>query len=391
MEIKNKNLPKSRVRYEVDLTVTEVDEYFEHAAVHLAGSEKIPGFRQGKAPLKIVRERLPLEKLREEAYSLAVSGVWRNIVKDLKNMPIQDPEVEIGVFVEGKEAKFALEFDVRPEVKVKDWQGIKIKNAGEAKIEDQDVDNVINSLRQNAANFILKIEPAELGDKVEVSFDGFQNGVKKDKLSAKKFPLILGEGSVIPGFSEQLIGLKKNDKKEFELTFPKEHFDKELAGKKVKFYVTVDEIFKVIMPELDGEFAKKFGKDSAEDLRKSITSDLLSRKKDEQFTQQKAQWLSEFEKRVHVDMPQSLIDAEVGRSEQAWREFLEERHLVADDWLKSREVTLEKMREDWTKAATATVTVGLGIAEIAKEENQKLDSNEDFQKFVDGLVKTAIK
>lgn len=390
MEIKHKALPQSRVRYEVSLNIAEVDEYFEHAAVHLATSEKIPGFRQGKAPLKIIRERLSSEKLREEAYSLAVSGVWRNIIKELKSLPIQDPEVEIGEFIEGQEAMFYFEFDIRPEVKLKDWQKIKIKIGGEVKLEDKEVEEVIDSLRRNAASFIIKLEPAEIGDKIEVSFDGYLDKIKKDKLSANKFPLILGEGSVIPGFSEKLIGLKKNDKKEFELTFPKDHFDKELAGKLVRFYVTVDEVFKVILPELNEEFAKKFGKVSVEELRKSITADLLERKKTEQFTQQKASWLSEFEKKVSVEMPKSLIEAEVSRSEQAWQEFLEERHLNVDEWLRARETTLEKMREDWTKAAQATVTVGLGMAELAKEQNKKLESNQDFQDFVDGLVKQAI-
>ena len=391
MDIKQKNLPKSRFSFVISFDSKEVNEYYEHAAVHLAAGEKVPGFREGKAPAKLVRDKLSEDKLREEAYSLAVESAWRTIIKDLKQMPIQDPEVEVGDFSENSEAKITLSFDVRPEIKVKDYSSIKIKAEKEIKIEEKEVDEVIDSLRRGAASFVVKLEPAKTDDKVEVSFEGFVSGVKNDKLTANKFGLVLGQGSVIPGFSEQLIGLKKNDKKEFEIKFPKDHFDQELAGKPVKFYVTIDEVFTVNLPELNKEFAAKFGKSSAEELHSSIKEDLVTRKKNELLISQKAKWLSEFEKKIQVDLPVSLVNAEVDRSEQAWREFLGERQFNPEEWLKSRGTTLEKMREDWVKAAEATVTVGLGIAEIAKEQNKKLETNEDFQKFVDGMVEKATK
>lgn len=280
MEIKHSTLPKSRLKYEVELTEAEVGESFEHAVVHLAAGEKVPGFRPGKAPLDLIKDRLEGDKIREEAYSLTVSNAWRKIVSELKQPPIEDPAVEVGEYQEDKPAKIVFEFDVRPEVKVGDYAKIKIKaDKNEPKVEDKEVDDLIATLRRNAAAFTVKLTEAKTGDKIEISFEGFLKGIKSDKLTAKRFELILGQEGLIPGFNEQLLGLRKGETKTFELAFPKEHFDPEFSGQKAKFVVTVDEVYDVILPELNEEFAKKFGQDSVEVLKKSIADDLLSRKK----------------------------------------------------------------------------------------------------------------
>ncbi len=414
MEIERQNLPKSRCQFVASLSPDEVATHFDYALKNLAASVKLPGFRPGKAPANLVKEQIDSAKLREEAYSLAVQASWREITKLLATsdwqssqnskqksqkpdarsqmlaIPIQDPEVELGEFEEGQPAKITFEFDVRPEVKVGDWQKIKLGKTKEEEVTDQDVDELIDSLRRAHAKMIAKLTPAKTGDKAHVNFEGSVGGVRQDKLSSKNFPLVIGQANTIPGFDEQVLGLKKGDKKKFQLKFPADHFDKGLAEKLVDFDIEVTEVFDVILPELNDEFAKGFGHNKAEQLKKAISLDISTRKKDDQFINQKARWLAEFEKLVKADLPESLIVAEVERSRLAWRAFLQERHLNEGEWLKSRVLTLEQLEKDWHKAATASVGIGLGLAEVAKNLGKELKSNEEFQELLDELVKKAI-
>lgn len=391
MKVESQKLAKSRLKFEVMLTTEEVAVHFEHALEPLSKSVRLAGFRPGKAPANLVKEQIDQTKLREEAYGLAVQSAWREAVKNLKELPIQDPEVELGDFEEGKMAKLTFEFDVRPEVKVGSWQKIKLGKTKEEEVNDAEVNELIDSLRRAHAKTIAKLTPAKTGDKVHVNFTGALGGIRQDKLSSKEFPLIIGQANTIPGFDEQVIGLKKGDTKKFALTFPKDHFDKTLAAKLVDFEAEVTEVFDVILPELNDEFAKGFGHTKAEQLVKAVREDIGTRKKDEQFISQKARWLAEFEKLVKADLPESLLTAEVERSREAWRAFLQERHINEGEWLKSRQLTLEELEKDWHKAAEASVKIGLGLAEVAKEMKKEMKSNEEFQSLLDELVKKAIQ
>ncbi|MEK7535308.1 MAG: trigger factor [Patescibacteria group bacterium] len=402
MKLTNHSLPNSRLKFVVELSAQEVDGYFQHALKHLATTVKVSGFRPGKAPTDLVKEQIDPTKLREEAYNLAVREAWQAISKQLSansyqlkaeswhGVPIQDPEVDLNDFEDGKEATITFEFDIRPEVRVGNWEKIKLSKTKEEEVTDRDVEELTDSLRRAHAKTIAKLTPAKTGDKVHVDFEGSIGGVRQVKLSSKNFPLVVGLANTIPGFDEQLVDLKKGDKKKFQLRFPKDHFDKELAEKLVDFEAEVTEVFDIILPELTDEFAQGFGHKKAEQLKKAVREDIGSRKKEEQFVSQKARWLAEFEKLVKCDLPESLLKAEVERSRQAWRSFLQERHLNEEEWMATRKLTLEQLEQDWHKAAQASVKIGLGLAEVAKSQKKELKSNEEFQALLDDLVKKAI-
>ncbi len=406
MQLTAKAIVPSRREITVALTPVETAEFFEAALRRLAETVKIQGFRPGKAPMNLVRDQIDTEKLREEAYSLAVHEAWHQIAKQLAAgslatgqklgasgqepiAPIEDPAVEIITFDEAKAAEFRFGFDVRPKVTIKDITAIKLTGIKKTPVTDEDVTEVLNSLAKGHAKTVVTLEPAGVGDKVEVSFDGYVKNVKQEKLSSKHFPIVLGEKSVIPGFAEELIGLKKGETKTFELTFPADHFDKTLAGEKVRFEATVDEVFDVQLSPLDDEFGKKFGHDTLSQLKSAIKVDLQKERDEEFFTQQKAKWLAEFEKKVSVELPESLIKAEVNRARNSWQEFLTSRNLQPAAWLTQRGLTLEQLEKDWRTAATASVTIGLGLAELAAAQNKSLTSNEDYQQFLDSLVKAT--
>lgn len=387
MEISHTLLPKSRVSYSVTFPETEVAEFFNEASATLGRKVKLPGFRPGKAPAELVRSQLGADELREEAYSLAARLAWQKIATDSPVLPIEDPAVEVEVFAEGKAGKLIFSFDVRPEVKISNWRSIKTTEVKLDPVTDKEVADVIISLGKAHAQTLVKIEPAQIGDRVEITFSGSIGGIKKDKLAAKKFALTLGDGAVVPGFEDHIVGLKRGDATKFSVMFPQDHFDKELAGQAVDFELTVDEVFRVVLPEHDAKFAEKFGHKTFDELRTAIKEDLVRHKEEEAYVQRKAKWLAEFDKKVATEVPESLIRTEVARSKDAWSSFLLERNLNPADWLERRGTTMEKMIEDWTKAAESSVRIGLGLAEVAKELGRELKSDEDYQAMLDELVK----
>lgn len=387
MEITHKKLPKSRIAYTVTIPETEIAEFFNEAAENLAKKINVPGFRPGKAPADVVRGKLSAEELREEAYSLAARIAWQKIAVDSPVMPIEDPGVEVDAFEEGKSGELVFTFDVRPEVKLGAWKSIKTKATNIEPVTDKEVDDVITSLGKAHAQTVVKIDAAQMGDRVEITFSGAIGGIKKDKLTAKKFALTLGDGAVVPGFEDHIVGLKRGGTAKFDVTFPAEHFDKELAGKVVNFELSVDEVFAVLLPGADADFAKKFGHDTIDELKAAIKEDLVNHKDEEAHIQRKAQWLAEFDKKVTTEVPESLVRTEVARSKDSWSSFLLERNLNPTDWLERRGTTMEKMIEDWTKAAESSVRIGLGLAEVAKELGKELKSDEDYQAMLDELVK----
>lgn len=386
MEITHKNLSKTRIQYQVKLTGVESGNFFTDALQRLSKNVKIAGFRPGKAPADLIRKQLDADALREEAYSLAVHDAWHAIIKELKVVPIQDPEVEIVEFDEDKPSTLSFSFDIRPEITVKGWEKIKLGKAKLEPVTDADVDKVLESLGKGHAQTTVTLEKAQKGDRVDITFEGSIGGVKKDKLTAAKFPVMIGEATVLPGFEKELPGVKKGDEKKFSVVFPKDHYDEELAGKNVDFSLTVDDVYKITLPKLDDDFGKKFGHDTFEQLKQAIRSELEAERLTEFEQSRRAEWLAEFDKCINVEVPETLLHSEVERSKNAWQSFLQERHMTAEDWLKRRKITMEQMEKDWKKAAEASVRVGLGLSQLAKEQGRELSTNDDFQEYLGELI-----
>ncbi len=391
MKTTSKNLSKTRQQVLVEYSNDEVTGLFEKAVERLAPGVKVAGFRPGKAPANIVRDNVKPDILREEAYSLAVGDAWNKVVKELKVLPIQDPEVTIMEFEENQSGKIAFEFDVRPDVRVGKWEKIKTKDVLPTVVAEKEIDDVLGSLSKGHAKRVITLDKAAKGNQLDIEFSGALGGVKKDKLASKHFPIILGESTLVPGFEEQLYGLKKNDIKTFTVTFPKDYFDKELTGQKVEFEVKVEEVYTIEKPELDDKFAEKFGHKKLDQLKKAIRDDLENRNVEEFEYRRKAKWLAEFEKLINTDVPISLLEQEMNRSEQSWREYLAKSNLKDEDWLARQNLTLEQLRKDWEKAAQASVKIGLGLSQLAKDQGRDLKSNEDFQSYLDELIEKTLK
>jgi trigger factor len=257
-----------------------------------------------------------------------------------------------------------------PEIKIGDWHKIKIEKK-EVKVDPAEVDRVLENLRQLHAKETIKLGKLEKGDKAVVSFEVFVDQVAIEGGSHPEYPLVIGEGRFIPGFEEQLIGLTKTDKKEFELHFPADYHQKNIAGKLAKFKIEIKETYRRELPELNDDFAKTLGDyPSLEEIRKGIEENLRQEAEHKEGQRQEIALLEEMIKLATFgDIPENLIQSEAHRMVHELENSIEHQGLKFEDYLTHLKKTEADLEKEFLDEAKKRLQTALITRQIAKEKN----------------------
>ena len=277
MDYKIKNLPKSEVEITVTVPEDKLPKYMAKAAEEISKDVKVKGFRPGHVPADVLEGHADKKLIEARAQELAIQDTYVEIVIKEKIQVVSRPKVKIE-----KESPlvYVVTVAILPEVKVKDHKSIKVPKK-EVKVTDKDIEEVLMDLKKRATTYKDVDRAAKKGDRVEVDFEGFDENEKAhENTKSTNHPLILGEQSLIPGFEEELYGLKKGEKKEFHLTFPKDYGKEDFRNKKVKFKAEMKRVEEGMEPILDESFVEKITgqKKSVDDLKKDIELNVKSRK-----------------------------------------------------------------------------------------------------------------
>lgn len=399
MQVKLEKQKNSRIKMEVKLTPEELVKYYREAYVKIAEGVEISGFRPGKAPYKIIAAKVGFNKLLSEGLDLAVRESYQIAVSEQKIAPLSYPEIVIkkapNFALDAEEIKDNLEYelsvDIMPEIKLKDYSKLRVKKPKKEEIKKDDVNKIVEHLRKQRATFKETSTGAEKGNRVEINFTGKLKNVVKDKLCSKNFPLILGEGNLIPGFEDKLIGLKKGEKTNFKIKFPKDYFDKEYADQNVEFEVELIDVQEVILPEVDKSFAESFGRNSAEDLKKSIHQSL--EKEVEQNYQNKIEQevIDKILPNLEVEIPQVLIDNELDRLIEEIKARVEGQGLKFEKYLENMKKDEKTFRDDLLEQAKKNIRIGFLLGKIIDEKKWNASDKEVSKKAVDYLVSKLTK
>lgn len=399
MKIGRENLKNSQVKLKIEVKPEKLVEYFRAAYEKIAAGVSVPGFRSGKAPYKIVLARVGNNKLLSEGIDRAVSESYAQAISEEKIVPISHPAVSVRKMPQFSlnqddvkdDLVFEIELYVMPPVELSDYKKVSVKIPKKEEAKDRDVEKILGHLLKQKATFKEINRPVKKGDRIEINFEGSISKVKKDKLCSKNFPLILGESNLVPGFEEKLIGLKKGDKSQFQLTFPGDYFDKEIASKKVDFIANIIDAKEVVLPKMTDEFAKIFGQESVDKLKKAIKENL---KKEIEQKFQAGLEQSVIEKilpKLKVELPDILVENEINRMIDDMRGKVESRGLKFEKYIDSLKKTQDDLRKDMRNQAEKNIRVGFLLGKVI--EDQKIDSsNKDAAKIaIDYLVKTIVK
>jgi trigger factor len=397
MNIKKENLGKSKIRLTISLEPRELAAYFRKSFDRLAGEVKLDGFREGKAPYKLVEAKLGHNRLLGEGVDLAANEGFRAAIEQEKLMPLSPPKVEIkkipGYSLDETEIADDLtleaEFEIMPEIKLGDYKKIKVKIPKKRKSDKSDVEKILLHLRRQKATFKETERPAKAGDRIEINYEGTLKGVKLDKLCSKNHPLILSEGNLIPGFEDHILGLKMGESKEFEITFPEDYHDKDVADKKVKFKVTLVDAKEVILPECDDVFAKEFGQETVEKLESSIAKSLEQEILVEHKNMVDNMVVEKVLPLLSVDIPEILIWQESERMLETFKNQIESRGMNFEKYLTNMKKDIETIKNEMKPQAEKNVKVGLILGKVIEAEKIDPKDKEAGRLALERLVEIA--
>lgn len=379
MEISSTKLEKSKYKLKVKVETKELLDYFKKQYEKLSPEVKIAGFRPGKAPRKLIEEAVGQGRLLSESVDFAIQNSYVEAIKQEKLVPVCAPKIAISSYptwgLEESEIKdpleYEAEFEVMPKVELKDYSKIKIKKREIKKVEDSDIEKVLTHLRRQKATFSEITRSAKKGDRVEISYEGSIKGVKKDAMTAKNHPLVLGDETLIPGFEDQVVGMKKGGKKKFDITFPTDYRAKDFAGKKADFEIELVDIKEMNLPELDEKFAESFGHNKIAELKEAIKKSLHTELEQKINSEIENELIEKMLPLLKVDVPESLIEQEIDRTTAGMEEQIKSRGLSFDKYLESIKKTREDFRKEIRPTAERNVRIGFLLGKIIEE--QKID------------------
>lgn len=396
-----KDLPHSRVH----LVLTASNEQFRHAFDHeleaMAKETKIEGFRPGKAPAPKVIQQLGRQRIEAAALDHALSDAYFEAMQEAKLVPVSNPKVEVTEFVapadnapdDGVAVTFDVEVDVVPPVTVKGYDRIRVKTPKIEPVAEKDINEVVDELRRQRA----ALEKAEDGATVqsdmwaEIKFSGSVDGVKREDMQAEAHPVIVGKGQLIPGFEDQMIGMKQGEEKTFKIRFPKQYHAAELANKEAEFTIGINELKAMIMPELNDEFAVSYGQKDLATLREMIKGNLEQERKDKQSAELEETILTELLKIAKVEAPASMIEQETDRVIGENKDRFERMQVGWDAYLEQVKKTEEEVRTDIREQAEKNVKIGLALGKIIQEENIEAKDAKAMREAMDRLIAIATR
>ena len=379
MKISKKSLPKLQLELLVELTPDELKPYVEQAAIEISKNRNIAGFRPGKAPFDIVMKEVGEMTIYQTAANIAIDATLIQILDDEKIDMLGQPKVEVQKLAPTNPFIFKVTLDLVPKVELCDYVKIKVKPMAEIKVEKSEVDKVVADLTSMRAKEILKdeTEPAGSGDKVDLDFETFVDLVAIDGGQAKNHSLTIGKGQMIPGFEDNIIGLKKNEVKEFELEFPKKYHEEKLQGKKALFKIKINSVYKIELPEVNDEFAKGFGLKNLDDLKKHLESNIKHEKEMKENQRFELELVEQLiEKSKFEELPDSLIDDETHKMIHELEDNVIRQGMKFDDYLSNVKKTETDLRLDFAIDAIKRVKTGLAIRALAEKENVTAEEKE---------------
>ena len=370
---------KTENNNELKLTFTVEASKFEESIMNVfkqsAKYFNIPGFRKGKAPYKIVERYYGANIFYEDAFNDLVPGIFDEEIKNSKLDVVSKPKIDIVQMEKGKDLIFTALVATRPVVKLGKYKGIELKKV-EYKVTDEDIKDELNHMAEHNSRMVsIEDRPAKKDDTVTIDLEGFIDGVPFENGKAEGQQLVIGSNTFIPGFEDQLIGMKTGEERDINVTFPKDYFTKDLAGKDAVFHIKMHDIKKKELPKIDDEFAKDVSEfDTLAELKKSI------KEKKEHENEHRAEHEIEDNaveavcKNTKIDIPDGMIELEIDNMLDNMNQRLQYQGLDLERYLKFVGKTEADLRKEYKEDAEKNVKSSLVIRQIVADEKIKADA-----------------
>ena len=367
-------LEKSRVALTIETSAEEFEAAVNKAYLKMRGKINVPGFRVGKAPRKIIEKMYGAEVFYEEAVNIILPDAYEAAVKEQELDVVGYPEVELESCTKDG-VVFKCTVAVYPEVKLGQYKGLEAPKA-EVKVVAADVNARLKEMADRNSRLVSVERAVKKGDTADIDFEGFDNGVAFDGGKGENFDLEIGSGSFVPGFEEQLIGMKAGEEKDIDITFP-ENYTPELAGKPVVFHVKVNEVKVKEVPALDDEFAKDVSEfDTLKELKADIKKKLTAERTESAQRAFEDVLMAKVAEGVEADVPHEMVELQAEQMTEGFKQQLASQGIPFDQYLKMTNTTEADFKSQAYGPAEQQVKMDLAISAIVKAENLEATDDE---------------
>ena len=356
------------------ITVEVPAEQFEKALTAAFNKNKsrfnIPGFRKGKAPQAMVEKMYGVEVLYEDAINEALDATYGDAVTESGLEVVSRPEIDVVQVEKGKELIYTATVAVKPEVTLGEYKGIEVEKAS-AEVTDEDIEAELKKVQeQNSRLITVEDRAVEDGDQTVIDFEGSVDGTPFEGGKGEDYPLTIGSHSFIDTFEEQLIGKNIGEECEVHVTFPEEYHAKELAGKPAVFKVTVKEIKRKELPELNDEFAGEVSEfETLEEYKNDVKAKLSLTKQKEAATENENHVVDKVVENAQMDIPEPMIDSQVNNMVNDYARRMQSQGLSLEQYMQFTGMTIETLKEQMKPQAVKRIQTRLVLEAIVKAEN----------------------
>ena len=366
----------NEVKLSFVIEAEKFEEAIQKAYTKNAKYFTIPGFRKGKAPYKIVERQYGAQIFYEDAFNEVVPEIYEKELNENKIEAVSRPDIDITQMEKGKDLIFTAIVQTKPEVTLGKYKGIELKKI-EYTVKDEDIEHELGHMQERNARLVnVEDRAVEKEDTVVIDFEGFIDNVAFEGGKAEGHELVIGSNTFIPGFEDQIIGMKIEEEKEIKVTFPEEYFSKELAGKEAVFKVKLHEIKKKELPVLDDEFAKDVSEfDTLEELKKSIKEKLEEQNTSRAKYETEDAAIKAVCDEVKIEIPSGMIETETDNMVKNMEQRLMYQGLHLTQYLQMMGKTEAEMRKEFEEQAMQTVKTKLVLEAIIKAE--KIEASEE--------------
>jgi len=386
MEAELAKIENSEAYIEIEVNAEELESGLQKAYRKVVKQVSIPGFRKGKIPREILENHFGKEILYQDALEFIVPDAYEEAIKNLEIEPIAQPNFDISNEIEeGKNFKFNVKIPVKPDVKLGELEGLDI-TIPKIEIKEEDVDKRLEEMRSRYAQLVEKTdEPAEMGDKVTIDFEGSINGEVFEGGKGEDYPLEIRSNTFIPGFEEQLVELKVGDTKDVNITFPESYHAEDLAGKDAVFKVDVKKIETKKLRTLDDEFAQEISEfNTVEELREDIRKSLEEFADYQRKEIIKKEIMAKALDNCEIPLPDAVIQMQVDSMIKEFEQRISAQGLTVEQYLQYINKSMEELSKDMWPEAEKMAKSNFMLKKIIEEKGFEA-SDEEVKKQLEEI------
>ena len=390
MSMQVEKLEKNMAKLTIEVDAAKVNDAIKKAYDKNKGKMSVPGFRKGKVPQAMIEKMYGPEVFYEDAANFLIPDAYAEEVEAAEDLEVvSQPKIDVVQMEKGKNFIFTAEVALKPPVDLGKYKGVKIEKI-DTEVTDEDIDKEIKREQEaNARTITVEDRPVKDGDTAVIDFEGFIGDKAFEGGKGENYPLVIGSGSFIPGFEEQLIGKNTGDDVDVKVTFPEDYKAKDLAGKEALFKVKINEIKEKELPELDDEFASEVSEfDTMAEYREDVKKNLAEKKEKEAKDKKEDAVIEAIIKDSKMDIPEAMVETQARTMVNDYARRLQSQGLSLEQYFMFTGLDMDKFTDQMKEGARKRIESRLILEAVVKAENFEV-TDEEYEKELERIAKES--